>query len=98
MYYSLLNESKVGATVFYLSQGVDTGQPLHQLEYTINQYPYNIDEVGEVFIRTQALIEFMRGERNTFSSIDEDNTFYVIHPLLKHLSILKHHGTPDVSI
>lgn len=98
MHYSLLNESKVGATVFYLTQGIDTGTPLHQIEYSIQQYPYNIDEVGEVFIRTQALIEFMSGKRSVFSSTDEQNTFYVIHPLLKHLSILKYQGDSDVSI
>ena len=52
-----------------------------------------LDEVFDPHIRSETLLEMMKCEKNMEKSIIQDVTkgemYYIIHPVLKHIAILK---------
>jgi methionyl-tRNA formyltransferase len=89
MYYSLLFDGKVGASVFCLEEGLDEGEPLHQIELEVKDYKLNFDDIGDSTIRSLALIQYLKGQRVRFIKDSEEQVFHVIHPVLKHLALNK---------
>ena len=93
IYYSMLVDSTVGASVILFDEGIDEGPILYKNNYEIKEKNIDFDYVLDPLVRTKALIEFFKGnEINLQKQNDEKdaNTFYIIHPFLKHLSIIKH--------
>ena len=76
-----------------MSEGLDEGPKLFKKEYKISQKSVDFDYVLDPLVRTKTLIEFLK--KNKINPIkqnrnEQSTTFYIIHPLLKHLSILKY--------
>lgn len=93
IYYSMLFEEKVGCSVIFFEEGIDEGPVLYKNEYTIKEKNVDFDYVLDPLVRAKTLIEFFKNQ--IFKPIeqneeDEATTFYIIHPLLKHMSIIKH--------
>ena len=93
IYYSMLFESKVGCSVILFEEGIDEGPILYRKEYVITEKGIDFDYLLDPLVRTKTLIEFFKTKEMNPIKQDEQNetsTFYIIHPLLKHISILNH--------
>lgn len=93
IYYSMLFESKVGCSVILFEEGIDEGPVLYKNEYFIKEQNVDFDYVLDPLVRTKTLIEFF--QKNQLKPIkqteeDESTTFYIVHPLLKHMSIIQY--------
>jgi methionyl-tRNA formyltransferase len=92
IYYSYLVEKIVGASVICFDAGIDTGPLLFKNKYTLSEKNIDFDHVLDPIIRTKVLLEFMEKNSKFPDAIQNSdyngNTFYIIHPLLKHLSRL----------
>ena len=88
----MLVDSEVGASVILMEDGIDEGPILHRKKYQIKQQVVDFDYVLDPLVRTKILIEFFEhGVVNLKQEDHEDaSTFYIVHPLIKHASILKH--------
>lgn len=93
-YYSLLQEQRIGATAIFLNEGIDEGEIILQKDYRLPQEEVDIDYIYEPFIRAQVLLQVLdRYVKNgklesKKQSQAEAETYYIIHPVLKHLAIL----------
>lgn len=93
IYYSMLVDSEVGASVIFMEEGIDEGPILFRKKYEIKQKAVDFDYVLDPLVRTKILIEFFKqGKVNLKKQEDHEDasTFYIVHPLIKHASILKH--------
>jgi methionyl-tRNA formyltransferase len=95
IYYSLLKGGECGVTVFCLRREIDTGPMLARRRYPRPHPAMNIDHLYDNAIRADLLIRVLRVYASTGQlppgepqSGDEGATYYVIHPVLKHLAIL----------
>lgn len=93
IYYSMLLESKVGCSVILFEEGIDEGPILYQKEYQISEKGIDFDYVLDPLVRAKTLVDFFK--MNKLAPIAQDkseeaSTFYIIHPLLKHISIINH--------
>jgi methionyl-tRNA formyltransferase len=89
-YYSILNENKCGVTAFIMDEKLDTGEIICQKEFSKPNHEF-IDDVYDPHIRSELLIELFKKRflENHFeeNKLNEGETFYVIHPILKHIAI-----------
>ncbi len=93
IYYSMLFESKIGCSVIFMNEGIDEGPVLYKKEYKISEKGIDFDYVLDPLVRTKALIEYLKTDKiNPIKqNIDKRKTvFYIIHPLLKHISIINY--------
>ncbi|MGG7147238.1 adenylyl-sulfate kinase [Clostridium butyricum] len=94
-YYSMIEEGKVGATALFLNDKIDQGEIIKQKEYEI---PMNIDidNIFDPYIRSELLYDVISEYINNSTiksisqNVNEGETYHVIHPILKHLAIMKH--------
>ena len=93
IYYSMLETSEVGASVILFEEGIDEGPILYRKKYKIKDLDIDFDHVLDPLVRAKTLIEFLRkGVINLKKQEDREipSTFYIVHPFIKHASILKH--------
>jgi len=91
-YYSILDKNECGVSVIIMAEGLDTGDIVHQKIFHIPEHNF-IDEVYDPHIRSETMIELFKNnilEKNKFKKQNpvEGNTYYIIHPVLKHIAIL----------
>jgi len=92
-YYSIINEGKVGATAFFMEKSIDTGNVIAQKRYKKPDIA-DIDNIYDPYIRSDLLVDVMKDyiKKGKLKSKKQDNkpgeTYYIIHPVLKHLAIL----------
>lgn len=98
-YYSLLKEDRCVATAFFMQSRLDTGDIIMRKEFEV---PY-IDEADWVFfdlifdpwMRAELLHDVIDSykRKRSFDShpqgTEKGDTYFVIHPVLKHLAIKK---------
>lgn len=94
IYYSMLQEGKAGATVMFLNEQLDEGDILAQETYTLDDKTVDIDYVFEPFTRAETLVKALKeygekGEFHTKEQPKDGNTYYIIHPVLKHIAMLQ---------
>lgn len=92
-YYSLLNEGKCSCTAFIMEKGIDSGKIIHSKDF-MPPKGIDFDNIYDNWMRSQTLIESLNMIRsNNFNfknnNIDTD-MYYIIHPVLKHISIMRH--------
>ena len=93
-YYSLINENTIGASSMFLSKEIDCGPVLLRRKFSPPKNRTEIDHIYDSEARAKVLIETLEYyvESGSFNFELENNqggeTFYIIHPVLKHLSIL----------
>ena len=97
-YYSIINDGTIGMSAIFLSDEIDKGPILARKEFSVPKN-VDIDFILDSFLRSQMLIEVLIKYANTgkFDSIrqspNEGETYYIIHPVLKHIAILKVNNT-----
>lgn len=93
-YYSFLQEKTFGATAIFLNEGIDEGEIIAQETFPMPEEPVNIDYIYEPYIRSCVLMKMLEQyiEHGDLSSHEQNQegaeTYYIIHPLLKHLAIM----------
>ena len=93
MYYSLLMDRTVSCSVILMRPRIDAGPILLRKKFQINETDVSFDYIIDPCLRTATLIKFLSNYqeclRNPINQENEHaNSFYIIHPVLKHLSIL----------
>jgi len=91
-YYSFINEDKCGVTAFLMNEGIDTGDIILQKEFPKPNHIY-IDNIFDAHIRSETLLELLTTDlikQNNYTPQipEEGETYFVIHPVLKHIAIL----------
>lgn len=92
-YYSLLEAGFIGATVFWVDEGLDTGDVLAKLVAPPHRN-IEMDRVQDPLIRAEALaIAISALANDEQAALEQDHsqrvTYHVIHPVLKHLALRK---------
>lgn len=93
IYYSLLIDSEVGASVIIFEEGIDEGPVLYKKKYKIEEKGIDLDYVLDPLIRAKTLVSFFKQEKLSVTKQEEaekTNTFYIVHPFIKHASIIKY--------
>ncbi len=92
-YYSILIENSLGATVFWMDEGLDTGEVLVR-NRCHPPLSVDIDCIVDPLLRADAMATALKGlVSGSIKSKVQDHTkrcvYYVIHPLLKHIALRK---------
>jgi methionyl-tRNA formyltransferase len=94
-YYSLIEENCLGATALLLDEKIDTGRMLLRKRYAPPPPGIDMDYVYEPAIRADLLTQLLRqyadkGALPAGTAQSElGRTYYVVHPVLKHLALLR---------
>jgi methionyl-tRNA formyltransferase len=94
VYYSLLEERCCAASAIILDKQIDTGPVLARKHYPAPPLGTDIDRRYDTAIRADLLLDVLRAYHATgrldveLQQHGEGQTYYVIHPLLKHLALL----------
>lgn len=93
IYYSIINEDKCGATAFFMSKKIDSGDVISKKIFKKPSI-VNIDYEYDCHIRSDLLIDTIKkyiinGKFHTKpQNYRKGETYFIIHPVLKHLAIL----------
>ncbi|RXF07187.1 hypothetical protein D9603_00420 [Pseudoalteromonas sp. PS5] len=103
-YYSLLFNNTLHASVFYMTPKLDSGKALLVKPFNINIKPSDlssefIDYVLDPWIRASALASFIKQESYDITPLDtpSNRPCYIMHPVLRALTIKKLHSRFDVN-
>lgn len=94
IYYHILSENNCWVSAFLLEKNIDTGPLIKSKSYPLPDKDINIDYIYDPYIRSQLLIEVLEdyaatGKIHTSKqSPNKGDTFFIIHPVLKHIAIL----------
>ena len=94
-YYSLLVDRSVGASSIFLSADIDSGPILHRSKFSAPPSCMELDHIYDSAARAKVLVETLRDyqKNSKFCSLELDSEgklYYIIHPVLKHIAILRH--------
>lgn len=95
IYYSLLMENQCGATALFLNEKIDGGPVLGTKSFPPPTDRTTIDLYYDPWIRAQLLVELLREYQLTGcfqekpQNTGDGETYFIIHPVLKHLAIMK---------
>ena len=93
-YYSLIDDNTLGASSLFLTKEIDCGPILLRKKFPAPKDRQEIDYVYDSQARADVLIETLKNylKTNNWEFELENNqggeTYYIIHPVLKHLAIL----------
>jgi methionyl-tRNA formyltransferase len=93
-YYSLIDENTIGASAIFLTKEIDCGPILLRKKFAPPEDRTEIDHNSDSEARAKVLIECLQNyvDSGGWEYELENNyggeTFYIIHPVLKHLAIL----------
>lgn len=92
-YFSILSAKNMGASAIFLTNEIDCGPILLRKQFDSPINKQNIDHITDSLCRADVLIEVLDYYRQHSNwPLDTLNiggdTYYVIHPILKHLAIL----------
>lgn len=93
-YYSLLDDGSMGASAIFLSAEIDSGPVLLRKSFPAPLVRTRIDHVYDSAARAKVLVETLHhyatsGEwRFELQNNEGGETYYIIHPVLKHIAIL----------
>jgi len=93
-YFSLIDENTIGASSIFLTKDIDCGPVLLRKKFPPPDERVAIDHIYDSQARAKVLIETLQNyvADGKFSFELQSNvggeTFYVIHPVLKHIAIL----------
>lgn len=90
-YYSIINEDMCGVTVFVMDEGLDTGPVIYQKIFPKPDHIF-VDQIYDPYIRSETLVEVLKNnilQKDIPNQKTQDgNTYFIIHPVLKHIAIL----------
>ena len=95
IYYSMLIEQQVAASIIIMSDQIDKGDILYRKKYVIDDSKADFDYVVDPCVRAATLISlFEQWQKNRPKTINHEEDiypyFYIVHPMLKHLVLVKH--------
>ena len=88
IYYSLLIDKTISVSVIELNENLDEGDILLIEKFKFKSGE-SLDYVIDPCVRARSLINYLKDPSNKEKQHNSGNTFYIIHPVLKHLSIIK---------
>lgn len=94
LYYSILSEGTCGASALFLTERIDHGPVIRSKRYPPPTDGTTIDYVYDPEIRSDLLLEVLEEYQRsgTLDATDQPpeqgETYYIVHPVLKHLAIL----------
>lgn len=94
-FYSLLDEGSIGASSLFLVEAIDSGPVILRRKFPAPINRLAIDHVYDAGARAKVLIETLQGylrDKCWKHELEENaggETYYIIHPVLKHISILQ---------
>lgn len=94
LYYSVLERRACAASALFLRTGIDTGPVIVQCTYPLPPRGMDVDRLYDGAIRADILIRALNVIRQKGSAVavehgaHEGHTYFVIHPVLKHLAML----------
>ena len=91
-YYSMINEDYCGVTAYFMDEKIDTGDIIYQKKFPKPNHQF-VDDVYDAYIRSETLIDVLKNQMVFNTDLvrqnpDDGETYYVIHPVLKHIAIL----------
>lgn len=102
VYYALLNGDAPAVTAIFLDASIDTGPVIARQAYPRPPRGMDVDRVYDAAIRADLLVRLMRGYAETGAleatgaqQPEQGTTYYVIHPVLKHVALLSLQGEED---
>ena len=93
-YYSLINENIIGASAIFLTKKIDCGPIILRKKFSPPSDRTEIDYNSDSEARAKVLIKCLQNYVNSGSwkyELERNSggeTFYIIHPILKHIAIL----------
>lgn len=92
-YYSILEEGFLGATGMFMNEKIDEGEILLAKSFPVPKDNVSIDYIYEPWIRAQVLIMILKrfcetGKIESRKQEGRAETYYIIHPVLKHIALL----------
>jgi len=93
-YYSILNEDDIAASVIIMNEKIDDGPIILRKKFKVNFEKKLIDYYYDPLVRAITITHAMNDLNFSKTELIENSTtqesmYYVIHPVLKHLAILK---------
>jgi len=91
-YYSILKDDQCGVTSYFMDEKLDAGDIVFQKYFKKPNHVF-VDEIYDAYIRSETMIEVLQKkllEKNKIKKQDPSvgETFFIIHPVLKHIAIL----------
>lgn len=92
-YYHLLDGNQCYVSAFFLEKDIDTGPVIKIKAFPKPENGELIDYIYDPFIRAQLMVEVIQEYIvfKDFSAVyteEKEETYFIIHPVLKHLAIL----------
>ncbi|WP_340153099.1 hypothetical protein [uncultured Marivirga sp.] len=93
LYYSLLKNKPLSVTTFFMSAEIDKGGYVNRINYPQPTHLVDIDNYIDNALRADSMKKAL-SQLNKAKEIhhpaqdEEDQEYYVIHPLLKHVALL----------
>lgn len=93
-YFSLIVENTLGASSIFLSAEIDCGPVLIRRKFPPPENRQAIDHIYDSGARAKVLVETLKhylkcgGWEFSLPANTEGETYYIIHPVLKHIAIL----------
>ena len=88
IYYSLLIHGTISVSVIELNENLDEGDI-----FSIDDFKFragsSLDYVIDPCVRAYSLLKFFKKQNKGKKQDKIGNTFYIIHPVLKHLAVIK---------
>ena len=97
IHYGLLLEGRSAATAFFLEESLDRGRALCHQHFTPTSDwdATSLDHAADAWMRAAVLVQALEllRERPTYQGRSQEGErgqmFYVVHPVLKHLAVLR---------
>jgi methionyl-tRNA formyltransferase len=102
-YYSLLKNGSIGASAILLNEEIDSGPIIKRFSTTEKFDRLQLDHVYDSALRARILVSVLNSWKveNKFLTSGFSNeggrTYFIIHPLLKHIAILSKRALSDDS-
>jgi len=92
-YYSLIKYKTIGASAIFLTAEIDGGPVLKKMFFQAPKLLHLMDHIYDSAARTRVLISVLDDWVRQTENIQVDankggDTYYIIHPVLKHIAIL----------
>ena len=92
-YYSLIVDNSIGASSIFLDEEIDSGPMLQRKNFPPPEDRAQIDHKYDSAARAKVLIETLQEYQNSGSfkckeDLEKGETYFIIHPILKHIAIL----------
>ena len=95
IYYSLINDKECAVSVITLEPNIDSGVILSRKRYSAPNSDIDIDHIYDNQIRadllSKTIINYIKNgifDMSISQNEDESTTYYVVHPVLKHIARL----------